>query len=39
MYVLSMAALFKLRASEPRLPRPYKVPFYPVFRPWPWWVR
>ncbi|WP_374475596.1 ethanolamine permease [Zoogloea sp.] len=31
MYVLSMAALFKLRASEPRLPRPYKVPFYPVF--------
>ena len=31
MYVLSMAALFKLRASEPRLPRPYKVPFYPLF--------
>jgi ethanolamine permease len=24
MYVLSMAALFKLRASEPGLPRPYR---------------
>jgi ethanolamine permease len=31
MYALSMAALFKLRATEPRLARPYKVPFYPVF--------
>ncbi|UCV13576.1 ethanolamine permease [Quatrionicoccus australiensis] len=31
MYALSIAALFKLRASEPRLARPYKVPFYPVF--------
>jgi hypothetical protein len=31
MYVLSMAALFKLRASEPGLPRPYRVPFYPIF--------
>lgn len=31
MYVLSMAALFKLRASEPRLDRPYKTPFYPLF--------
>jgi len=31
MYALSMAALFKLRATEPRLNRPYKVPFYPVF--------
>lgn len=31
MYALSMAALFKLRATEPRLARPYKAPFYPVF--------
>ena len=31
MYALSMAALFKLRASEPGLPRPYRVPFYPLF--------
>jgi len=31
MYALSMAALFKLRRSEPRLARPYKVPFYPLF--------
>ncbi|GAB2181427.1 ethanolamine permease [Denitratisoma sp. agr-D3] len=31
MYVLSMAALFKLRISEPRLARSYKAPFYPLF--------
>jgi ethanolamine permease len=31
MYVLSMAALFKLRRSQPRLARPYKAPFYPLF--------
>lgn len=30
MYALSMAALFKLRRSEPRMSRPYKVPFYPL---------
>ncbi len=30
MYALSMAALFKLRRSEPRMNRPYKVPFYPL---------
>lgn len=30
MYILSMAALFKLRASEPTLSRPYKAPFYPL---------
>lgn len=31
MYILSMAALFKLRISEPKLIRPFKAPFYPVF--------
>ena len=31
MYLISMAALFKLRRSEPGLPRPYRAPFYPVF--------
>ncbi len=31
MYLISMAALFKLRASEPNLHRPYRAPFYPVF--------
>ena len=31
MYIMSMAALFKLRMAEPNLPRPYKTPFYPVF--------
>jgi len=30
MYIISMAALFKLRAIEPGLQRPYKAPFYPV---------
>jgi len=31
MYLISMAALFKLRRSEPDLPRTYRAPFYPVF--------
>ncbi|WP_137936306.1 ethanolamine permease [Chitinivorax sp. B] len=31
MYIMSMASLFKLRASEPRLQRPFRVPFYPLF--------
>jgi ethanolamine permease len=31
MYLISMAALFKLRRSEPQLHRPYRAPFYPVF--------
>ena len=31
MYLISMAALFKLRASEPGLERTYRAPFYPVF--------
>ncbi|MDH6166392.1 ethanolamine permease [Variovorax boronicumulans] len=31
MYLISMAALFKLRRSEPNLLRTYRAPFYPVF--------
>ena len=31
MYLISMAALFKLRRSEPALERSYRAPFYPVF--------
>ncbi|WP_076997670.1 ethanolamine permease [Variovorax sp. KK3] len=31
MYLVSMAALFKLRRDEPGLRRPYRAPFYPVF--------
>jgi len=31
MYILSMAALFKLRRSQPNMDRPYKAPFYPLF--------
>jgi ethanolamine permease len=31
MYVLSMASLFRLRASEPRLARPFAAPVYPFF--------
>ena len=31
MYLISMAALFKLRRSEPGLARPYRAPFYPLF--------
>ena len=29
-YVLAMICLFALRVKEPNLPRPYKVPLYPV---------
>ncbi len=31
MYLISMAALFKLRRTEPNLERTYRAPFYPVF--------
>jgi ethanolamine permease len=31
MYLVSMAALFRLRRTEPDLPRTYRAPFYPVF--------
>jgi ethanolamine permease len=31
LYIFSMAALFKLRAIEPGLARPYRAPFYPLF--------
>jgi ethanolamine permease len=31
MYIMSMAALFRLRTTEPALERPYRAPFYPVF--------
>jgi ethanolamine permease len=31
MYVTSMISLFLLRKKEPRLLRPYKTPFYPIF--------
>ncbi len=30
LYVVSMLSLFKLRASEPDLARPFRAPFYPV---------
>jgi len=30
LYVISMVALLRLRKTEPDLPRPYKVPFFPV---------
>lgn len=30
LYVLSAAAVLKLRKSEPDLPRPYKTPLYPI---------
>jgi ethanolamine permease len=30
MYVLAMAALFRLRKREPALPRPFRAPLYPV---------
>ncbi|MRF78337.1 ethanolamine permease, partial [Escherichia coli] len=29
MYITSMAALFKLRRSEPKLIRPFRAPLYP----------
>ena len=31
MYIVSMASLFKLRRSEPRLARPFAAPVYPLF--------
>ncbi|HYD65269.1 ethanolamine permease [Azospirillum sp.] len=31
MYIMSMASLFRLRAIEPALERPYRAPFYPLF--------
>jgi ethanolamine permease len=31
MYIMSMASLFRLRTSEPKLDRPYKAPLYPFF--------
>jgi ethanolamine permease len=31
MYIISMAALFKLRRTEPNMERPFKAPFYPLF--------
>jgi ethanolamine permease len=31
MYIVSMASLFKLRRSEPRLARPFAAPLYPWF--------
>lgn len=31
LYFFSMISLIKLRISEPELPRPFKVPFYPLF--------
>jgi ethanolamine permease len=30
MYITSMASLFKLRATEPSMPRPYVAPLYPA---------
>lgn len=31
LYLFSTLSLIKLRISEPELPRPFKVPFYPLF--------
>jgi ethanolamine permease len=31
MYIVSMAALFKLRRAQPRLARPFRAPLYPYF--------
>jgi ethanolamine permease len=31
LYIISMAALFRLRATEPTLARPFVAPFYPAF--------
>lgn len=31
LYIISMAALFKLRVSEPGLERPFRAPMYPLF--------
>jgi ethanolamine permease len=31
LYIISMVSFFVLRKKEPNMPRPFKVPFYPVF--------
>ena len=31
LYIISMIALLKLRKNEPDLPRPFRVPLYPIF--------
>jgi ethanolamine permease len=31
MYIISMAALFRLRRSEPNMSRPFRAPLYPAF--------
>lgn len=31
MYIISMLSLFKLRRAEPKMERPFRAPFYPVF--------
>ena len=31
LYIISMIALLKLRKKEPDLPRPFRVPWYPIF--------
>jgi ethanolamine permease len=31
LYIISMIALLKLRNKEPDLPRPFRVPWYPIF--------
>jgi ethanolamine permease len=31
LYIISMVSLLRLRKREPAMPRPYRVPYYPVF--------
>ena len=31
LYIISMIAFFALRKNEPEMPRPFKVPLYPIF--------
>jgi ethanolamine permease len=31
LYIISMVSLLKLRKTEPALPRPFKVPLFPLF--------
>ncbi len=31
LYIISMLSLIRLRKSEPNLPRPFRVPLYPIF--------
>ncbi|MEO6893802.1 MAG: ethanolamine permease, partial [Ginsengibacter sp.] len=31
LYIISMISFFQLRKKEPELPRPFKVPAYPLF--------